>query len=121
MFLRHKRIGKYTYVYLVESLYEGGRTRQHIIRNLGRREDVEARGDLERLAASAAASIKENPRSKEAAGRSEHEALMARSSMKNSGSKQTIGQSGHEASVHNSNDDLDTFVQALVAGASSLR
>jgi hypothetical protein len=54
MFLRHKRIGKYTYVYLVESVYENGRTRQHIIRNLGRREDVEARGDLERLAASAA-------------------------------------------------------------------
>jgi hypothetical protein len=54
MFLRHKRIGKYTYVYLVESVYEDGRTRQHIIRNLGRREDVEAGGDLERLAASAA-------------------------------------------------------------------
>ena len=54
MFLRHKRIGKYTYVYLVESVYEDGRTRQHIIRNLGRREEVEARGDLERLAASAA-------------------------------------------------------------------
>jgi hypothetical protein len=54
MFLRHKRIGKYTYVYLVESVYESGRTRQHIIRNLGRREEVEARGDLERLAASAA-------------------------------------------------------------------
>ena len=54
MFLRHKRIGKYTYVYLVESVYEDGRTRQHIIRNLGRREDVESRGDLERLAASAA-------------------------------------------------------------------
>ncbi len=53
MFLRHKRIGKYTYVYLVESVYENGRTRQHIIRNLGRREDVEAGGDLERLAASA--------------------------------------------------------------------
>jgi hypothetical protein len=54
MFLRHKRIGKYTYVYLVESVYEDGRTRQHIIRNLGRREDVAGRGDLERLAASAA-------------------------------------------------------------------
>ncbi len=32
MFLRHKRIGKYTYVYLVESVYEDGPTRQHIIR-----------------------------------------------------------------------------------------
>ncbi len=51
MFLR---IGKCTYVYLVESVSEDGRTRQHIIRNLGRREDVEAFGDLERLAASAA-------------------------------------------------------------------
>ncbi len=30
MFLRHKRIGKYTYVYLVESVYQDGRTRQHI-------------------------------------------------------------------------------------------
>ena len=46
MFLR---IGKCTYVYLVESVSEDGRTRQHIIRNLGRREDVEAFGDLERL------------------------------------------------------------------------
>ena len=33
MFLRHKRIGKYTYVYLVESVCEDGRTRQHIIRH----------------------------------------------------------------------------------------
>ena len=29
--LRHKRIGKYSYVYLVESVYEDGRTRHHII------------------------------------------------------------------------------------------
>ncbi len=54
MCLRHKRIGRYPYVCLVESVYASGRTRQHIIRNPGRREEVEARGDLERLAASAA-------------------------------------------------------------------
>ncbi len=54
MFVRQKRIGRYTYVYLVETVREDGRTKQRIIRNLGRKEDVERRGDLDRLARSAA-------------------------------------------------------------------
>src|ERR1035437_818179 len=54
MFLREKRIGAYTYVYLVESVREDGKTKQRIIQNLGRKEAVEARGDLDRLARSAA-------------------------------------------------------------------
>jgi hypothetical protein len=54
MFVREKRIGPYTYVYLVETVREDGRVRQRIIRNLGRKDEVERRGDLERLARSAA-------------------------------------------------------------------
>ncbi len=50
MFLRHEPIGTYAYLYLVESVYEDGHARRHIIRNPGRREDVEARGDPERSA-----------------------------------------------------------------------
>ncbi len=48
MVVREKRIGPYTYVYLVETV------RERIIRNLGRKEDVERRGDLDRLVRSAA-------------------------------------------------------------------
>jgi hypothetical protein len=54
MFARDKRIGPYTYVYLVENVREEGRTKQRIIANLGRREVVVARGDLDRLARSVA-------------------------------------------------------------------
>jgi len=54
MFVREKPIGVYRYVYLVESVRENGRTKQRIIKNLGRKEQVEARGDLDRLARSAA-------------------------------------------------------------------
>jgi len=54
MFIREKRIGAYTYVYLVEAVREDGKPKQRIIRNLGRKEDVEAAGDLDRLARSAA-------------------------------------------------------------------
>ena len=54
MFVREKRIGAYTYIYLVESVREGGRTKQRIIKNLGRKEAVAARGELDRLARSAA-------------------------------------------------------------------
>jgi hypothetical protein len=54
MFVREKQIGSYRYLYLVESVREGGRTKQRIIKNLGRKEQVEARGDLDRLARSAA-------------------------------------------------------------------
>jgi hypothetical protein len=38
MFVREKTVNGYTYLYLVENIREGGRTRQHIIRNLGRKE-----------------------------------------------------------------------------------
>ncbi len=48
MFVREKRIGAYTYVYLVENVREGGKTKQRIIKNLGRKEAVEAGGDLDR-------------------------------------------------------------------------
>jgi hypothetical protein len=54
MFVRTKRIGAYRYLYLVETVRENGRTKQRIIRNLGRKEAVEAAGDLDRLARSAA-------------------------------------------------------------------
>jgi hypothetical protein len=52
MFVREKPIGPYRYVYLVESVREGGRTKQRIIKNLGRKEQVDAKGDLDRLARS---------------------------------------------------------------------
>jgi hypothetical protein len=54
MFVREKRIGPYTYVYLVETARDQGKVRQRIIANLGRKEDVAAHGDLDRLARSAA-------------------------------------------------------------------
>src|ERR687892_463079 len=54
MFVREKPIGPYRYVYLVESVRENGRTKQRIIKNLGRKEQVAAKGDLDRLARSAA-------------------------------------------------------------------
>lgn len=54
MFVREKRINGYTYLYLVETVREDGRTRQRIIKNLGRKEGVTASGELERLAASVA-------------------------------------------------------------------
>ena len=54
MFVREKRIGPYTYIYLVETVREDGRVKQRIIRNLGRKEAVQRDGDLERLVRSAA-------------------------------------------------------------------
>jgi hypothetical protein len=54
MFVRDKRIGRYTYIYLVENVREDGRTKQRIIANLGRKEVVVAHGDLDRLARSVA-------------------------------------------------------------------
>jgi hypothetical protein len=54
MFVREKPIGPYRYVYLVESVRENGRTKQRIIKNLGRKEQVAAKGGLDRLARSAA-------------------------------------------------------------------
>src|SRR3954464_3233366 len=54
MFVREKRINGYTYLYLVETVREGGRARQRIIKNLGRKDAVTASGALERLASSVA-------------------------------------------------------------------
>jgi hypothetical protein len=54
MFVREKTIGGYTYLYLVESVREGARTKQRIIKNLGRKDAVLAGGALDRLAASVA-------------------------------------------------------------------
>src|ERR1700758_184292 len=54
MFVREKRINGYSYLYLVETVREDGRTKQRIIKDLGRKEVVTASGDLERLAASVA-------------------------------------------------------------------
>jgi hypothetical protein len=54
MFLRDKTINGYTYLYLVESVREGSRTKQRIIKNLGRKDAVLASGELERLVASVA-------------------------------------------------------------------
>jgi Transposase DDE domain len=52
VFVREKHIAGYTYLYLVESVREDGRTKQRIIKNLGRKEAVIASGELERLAMS---------------------------------------------------------------------
>jgi hypothetical protein len=52
MFVREKRIAGHAYLYLVESVREDGRTKQRIIKNLGRKEAVLASGELERLAVS---------------------------------------------------------------------
>jgi hypothetical protein len=54
MFAREKRIGPYTYIYLVGNVREAGRTKQRIIANLGRKEVVDARGDIDRLTRSLA-------------------------------------------------------------------
>ena len=49
MFLREKRIGGRTYLYLVESVREGGKPKQRIVATLGRKETVLEHGDLDRL------------------------------------------------------------------------
>src|ERR687892_67728 len=49
MFVREKPIGPYRYVYLVESVRENGRTKQRIIKNLGR--EAGCRAVVEDLAA----------------------------------------------------------------------
>ena len=76
MFVREKRIGAYTYIYLVETVREGARTRQRIIRNLGRKEEVKRRGDLDRLVRSAARLARQEHLAGDAGGgRAEDEAL----------------------------------------------
>ena len=54
MFVRDKTARGHTYLYLVESVREGGRIRQRIIRALGRKDVLLASGELDRLAASLA-------------------------------------------------------------------
>ena len=54
MFVREKHINGYTYLYLVETVREDGRTKQRILKNLGRKDAVLAAGSLERLASSVA-------------------------------------------------------------------
>jgi Transposase DDE domain len=54
MFVREKHINGYTYLYLVETVREDGRSKQRIVKNLGRKDAVVAAGGLERLAASVA-------------------------------------------------------------------
>jgi Transposase DDE domain len=54
MFVRVKKIGACEYLYLVENAREGGRHVQHVIKALGRRDEVEASGLLDGLIAAAA-------------------------------------------------------------------
>ena len=54
MFVREKSARGHTYLYLVESVREGGRVRQQIVRALGRKEVLLASGELDRLIASLA-------------------------------------------------------------------
>jgi transposase len=54
MFVREKTARGHTYLYLVESVREGGRVRQRIVRALGRKDVLLANGALERLVASLA-------------------------------------------------------------------
>src|ERR671933_2945786 len=54
MFVRVKKVGRYEYLYLVENVREGGRHVQRVIKQLGRRDEVEASGLLDGLIASAA-------------------------------------------------------------------
>jgi hypothetical protein len=54
MFVREKRIRGYTYLYLVETVRKGGRVKQRVVKNLGRKDAVSERGDLDRLVRSAA-------------------------------------------------------------------
>src|SRR5215210_9438149 len=52
MFLREKISKGHAYLYLAESVREGGRVRQRVIRALGRKEALLASGELDRLTAS---------------------------------------------------------------------
>src|SRR5512134_3833034 len=54
MFVREKVARGHRYLYLVESIREGDRVRQQIVRALGRKDALAASGDLDRLIASLA-------------------------------------------------------------------
>lgn len=51
MYVREKVARGHTYLYLVESVREGGRVRQQIVRALGRKDALQASGELDRLIA----------------------------------------------------------------------
>ena len=52
--MREKTARGHTYLYLVESVREGGKVRQQIVRALGRKDVLLASGELDRLIASIA-------------------------------------------------------------------
>jgi len=54
MFVRVKKVGRYEYLYLVENAREGGRHVQRVIKQLGRRDELETSDLLDGLIASAA-------------------------------------------------------------------
>ena len=54
MFVREKTARGHRYLYLVESVRDGGRVRQQIVRALGRKDVLPASGELDRLVASLA-------------------------------------------------------------------
>jgi hypothetical protein len=49
MFVRVKKIGRYEYLYLVENAREGGRHVQRVIKQLGRRDELETSDLLDGL------------------------------------------------------------------------
>lgn len=54
MFFRRKKSGNNEYLQIVENRWEGGRSKQHVIVTLGRMDELEASGQLDRLLASGA-------------------------------------------------------------------
>ena len=60
MFVREKTARGHTYLYLVESVREGGKVRQQIVRALGRKDVLLVSGELDRLIASIARHSAEN-------------------------------------------------------------
>jgi len=78
MFVREKTARGHTYLYLVESVREGGRVRQRTICALGRKDALLANGELDRLIASMARHseramiLSERPKLKGSAKRMRH-------------------------------------------------
>jgi len=54
MFFRKKRSGPRTYLQIVENRWEAGRSKQRVVATLGRWDQLEETGELERLLASGA-------------------------------------------------------------------
>ena len=49
MFTRIKKSGKYQYLQIVENRREGGKTRQRVISTIGRIDQLNAKGDIEKI------------------------------------------------------------------------